>query len=260
MKKRSGKNLIRFFYHLLVVLVMAMPMLSGLVRIIYVQANQNAKDSYYGDTINSSSVSTFNVEQLQLNFVYDLNYVQVPSESTSMTYHYYIRCNYIKYDGVVVDDAKFLYFWYNYGSYAAILRDAAFTTNIISYTGTAMNLLSFEFISLVENGNGNNFLDNVDIFNTIVYNDYSFIDNVFDYSIFKTMQDFTFHSDFRFTDIANGMLMTFDNNNLYIQYINFYINWVLTTAVISFAPYVLLSFYHLAIGLLDKFMKKGEDL
>ena len=258
MKKRSGKNLIRFFYHFLVVLVMAMPMFSGLVRVIYVQSNMNSKDSYYGVHINQTDF--INVDNFQIGFEYsfinngidDVTYVGDGST--------YIIANHVTLDTLDSDTNYSLFFTY-YDINTPLLRVRS-EDNSVTYTNYVLRNITlnftFNFISISTQSTSFNAFKSS--FYQIEYNTYSYLDNAFDYSIWKTMQDFTFHSDFRFTDIANGMLMTFDNNNIYIQYINFYINWVLTMAVISFAPYVLLTFYHLAIGLLDKFMKKGEDL
>lgn len=263
LKKRSGKNLIHFFYHLLVVLFMSLPILSGLVRVIYVQANQNAFESYYGDTINQEQFDYLSFDDLIVDNTYYFRNELIGSLTSNVDRHTIIYVsNVVNY----TTDTSFDY------STLVSLDLYLYTDNVprIAFTGINgyittralnSNALNFSFtFNGISNLSVNPWLEDYDIVGFDYFVEFSYLDNAFDYSIWKTMQDFTFHSDFRFTDLANGLLMTFDNNNLYIQYANFYINWLLTCAVISFAPYVLLSFYHLAIHLLDKFMSKGEDL
>lgn len=259
MKKRSGKNLIRFFYHLLVVLAMALPMLSGLVRVIYVQSNMNAKDSYFGDTINQSQIVYSNDLFTNEHYYIDNRIQPALNFSNFSNIQYYVIDINSSSNVDLTNCAYFRLYFDNTGRLEVICFNSSNTLIADIYITNGNYLVDFTLLRTSNIANNNNSIGDTDIFYFYSYNQYSYLDNAFDYSIWKTMQDFTFHSDFRFTDIANGLLMTFDNNNLYIQYTNFYINWVLTCAVISFAPYIILSFYHLAINLIDKFTRKGEE-
>lgn len=274
LKKRSGKNLIRFFYHLLVVIAMAFPLFYsaldyGTNQIRQFQQNENIINV---DDINKLSVHNDFIYLNDLGSL--LSNLAITSIRNSkiggvllVTYNSYVHPCYLEFENTSYFNSSVLCFIqqnnttvgrinFSAGTLGNLVAPITLIDPIInsSFTITDVSNVTLTAVSIkltyIEN-------DVVNLFYQDILNyDYPI---TFDYSFDISMEKVNSMLDYQFLNFDYLSIIGSPTGVIW-DFININIQWVLTCAVISFAPYVLLCFYYLAIGLLDKFINKGEDL
>lgn len=175
-KKGKENNIGKIIYCFL----LFAPLFSILTTSLYVVFNKNAKDSYYGETINEQ-----NNEYVQIN---DLN----------VNEHYYCQTKLTEsFNGHLFMNVTNMNLTYNGTDYTNITSQLRFTNN--SNNGRPyLQIVSLErFIYLDENTINFDFIYNDAIektgtttyenwFYKVIYNKYSFLDNSWEYGIYKT--------------------------------------------------------------------------
>ena len=243
MRKLFGKkNILSLIFGLL----MMLPFFSIIARCIYVQSNSNAFVSYYGETINQSEMVNITTNELQVSHTY---YLITP---TNISYERKEGNTEISVSNVILDNVNknisSLRF-YVVNNTTNLTIQGIGTDSFIIYN-TQMHELSFTFNGI------NNELYVSDI-NTILYeqifNNYSFLDNVFDYSLASFVEENNFGIDF-FQWFDNTFLTQSGHNMVYINFANWYLNYamIVSTAYILFLA--MIWFVYFARNLFEKFM------
>lgn len=228
---------------LILAVLMALPLCSILSRVIYVQSNKNAYQSYS----DSGSTELVNTTTLQSNIEYYFNNVNddIYDEDLDISLTTIIDFNSV-YDGeeyqdyndedfmVVYSESQgMLISWHTDVIYNGFIY-YDFEGNFKFKTNTTVNVLS-------------NFFYEVKITN-------GYLDNAFDYSISKFVED----NNFGRVDLTSWFMDMFltDNvhNNLYVHFVNWYLNYVMLITLMHFLFAVLMWFINYCRRLLDRGM------
>lgn len=170
-------------FHWLYAFLMMLPIFAICSKILYVTINQNAKDSYYGDTINSENI----VEDIT-NYRINNKYLFVgDSTLLSGTYDTYIDVLNIENvrglsNDILTNIDNIVSFRYYYtGSIYGIQFKLNDNSTLYNWDTSA------KFYFYVSH----NFDTNIytDFVSQIIYNDFTFIDNVFYYAVEQTRQE-----------------------------------------------------------------------
>lgn len=236
----KGKNLT----HLLYGILMLLPFCSILARVIYVQSNQNALDSYYGENIN----------QVTTNYASSNNY------DSNILYYY---------DSRLILNTEYS------GSFYGVIKFVTGSDNITSsnidfinssvraycYRGTSTTFYDNENNSLVIAGfvliTISNLTSATNVYHAIYYYtyiDYSYLDNVFDYSLHNFIEDNNYNVDF-FGWFNNLFLNQSGKNLLYLNFVNWYLNYALLVS----AGYILFLLFLWFINFARKLLEGGNS-
>ena len=216
MKKEQFKNKHDHkFTDILKVLIfsflMVAPFFSILSRCMYVVFNPNAKYSYYGETINDRTNTLLtNKNQFELNQTYTFNsntFDIKDIDSATGAYAYVINVSNVKILETSLQDLiNFNRFslYITSGLQLSIQLANSDTTQIKYFTASNFLIFSFDY-------EGNNLLFDFtynDLFYKTTFNNYSFLDNAFDYSCdqLKTSPVFSWTQDTATYDVFNTML------------------------------------------------------
>lgn len=184
----KGKNLT----HLLYGILMLLPFCSILSRVIYVSSNQNAKDSYYGETINPITNVSVSYNQLITNNTYYVHnyYHELPDNLGNIT----MFISYFKNvtTGVEYDTDIYTNLRFYRGNSTTIYTQLISSDGLLSAFFSANDIFEFTYLSTI---NINNIVNYLNIY-YVVYNEYAYMDNVFDYSINSFVDNHNFNVDF----------------------------------------------------------------
>lgn len=167
---------------LLFAILMLAPIFSVAVRCAYVVCNKNAYQSYYGETINEKEY--VDIETYEENQTY--HFVSTQNTLTSTFNNNYFTCTRIENivstptisQNIKSTNNGFLYF--NSGTNAPTLALFNNDTNIM-YLNLNTFIVEFDIVNLATQQNQNTQL--ISYLKNIEYNNYSYLDNVFEYSV-----------------------------------------------------------------------------
>lgn len=269
MKALRHKSLMGLVYAVL----LAIPLFSIISRVIYVQSNKNAYESYSG------SVQTYQKNEIDnvLSFV-DINkddeaiygFVDGYLEFYARIY----RINQFVSDSIGYDELVFDSYISTFNCYAYFYVDDI-TTNCIFYFGDYSSDVN-NYISVYIDGISNYNFDLIpledyqflsDLFdNNFIYdskNKYyeyqhvqlSTLDNVFEYSVDSIIKDNNF-GNIDFLSWFSNMFLDNTNsvNNRYVHFANWYLNYVMFISCVYLLFLVLMWFINFARRLLDRGM------
>lgn len=170
-------------FHWLYASVLLMPIFAIGVKCMYVTFNKNAKESYYGETINESEYLNYNGSQLVVGKDYNL-YTSLPENMTGNGNDLYITAQNVVINDVADDLIYRIQFWKGTTLSNTQFSILVFRTNntTTEYYNYSLTSLKFTFTGYYLT-NPSNIFNNYDMFYQIEYNDYSYIDNVFYYSV-----------------------------------------------------------------------------
>lgn len=171
---------------------MLMPIFAIGVKCLYTTFNPNAKDSYYGETINDSTQTNYQPQNLSLNKEYYLTNVLLPNND----YPSMVSSSNLFSVILLETDNPNLEPFLNVGSYMRFYRGTGNVGSNTQYSVYFSNNVNFD--NSVTYGISTTYTNKLLInsytwnisttyefepFYTIEYNDYSYIDNVFYYSV-----------------------------------------------------------------------------
>lgn len=170
-------------FHWLYAILMLLPVFFIGSRCFYVILNKNAKDSYYGETINERIDTYYTFDELELNDTYNLNTPIITSfNEVGNSNEDLIAVENVILNGVEYSNAKkarlyytnvyaTLYLWDNSNQVVtAVSLTQQTNTFVFTYMGKITT--SVDYWSMFDN-----------YYYTISYNEYSYLDNAFEYSI-----------------------------------------------------------------------------
>ena len=262
---------------LLYAVLLAIPLVSIISRVIYVQSNKNAYQSYAGTTQQIESVDTYyQFNTNELNTYEDLiqgniYYFTYDDELWTIRNNYvFLFFNYIySLDGIYLNE-ELLSYELNEGNYCLYTEnenDYIADSSLSYYLQTNLtNGLYFVFDyapstsytilnNLIEEG----FLTQSDYLGwedfTINYTEVSYLDNVFEYSVDSIIQENNF-GKIDFLSWFSNMFLDNNNavNNRYVHFANWYMNYIMFVSCAYLLFLVLMWFINFARRLLDRGM------
>ena len=256
MKVLKHKNLMNLLYATLI----ALPLFSILGRVLYTQWNQNAKDSYSDNFIQKATlVDNTSLDMIGAN--YQVNYWN----GTGISGAEY--SNFIKYSSISIN-------WYDYGaSTSNTYNGFRFAYNAIQLTSGNNNNVTATLNNIWGN-TLNSFTYIYDsgtlIYTNTTYSGYSKVyllttmedklDNAFDYSLKQFVTD-NDYGNFDLTSWFSNMFLSNNaQNNLYIHFINWYLNYVLLVSLIWVLFLLIIWFVNFARRLLESSFDKADRL
>lgn len=249
MKIFKHKNIMGMIYGI----VLAIPLLSILVRSAYVVVNKNAKESY-----SSIAQSQYIVVNDNNSKVDNLEYrVYMPAESlTTLTNNLKLGFNEISIDIQTLtgySNVNILMYHSN-GQILLYSNDTYLHGySLSSDIGKAFLNTNIYFTMNANNTNYNNNFGYVYEMN-IVFNK---LDNAFDYSLSKYVDDNSFGKLNFFEWFFDIFMDSNQQNNLYIRFVNWYMNYVLLVSCSYILFLVLMWFVNYSRRLLERGLDYG---
>lgn len=272
--------------HILYGLIMLLPMFSILARVIYIQANPNAKDSYSGTTTTYQQVEKYQTNELNSNadFVFGNiyhfdNYVSIYDDYYFSVYDN-ISIQFISvvnidlftffgngentFESCGYDDCNYLSLYFDVGTnYMNVVVTTAFTDLFVSYIiedNEKDSNYSFDFVYTDEY-----VLPTTDFYlacSSSTYQEYEYIaveqstlDNAFDYSLNSFITDNNMGNIDMFGWFTNLFLNGVNPvNALYIGFVNWYLNYALLVSSGYLIFMVLIWFINFVRKIMDKSM------
>ena len=263
-------------------LLLLMPFLSIFARSAYVVVNKNAYQSYSGTTSQQVAIPMYNTNELQSydDFVVNNYYViewQTQQGSTSQEN--------LLLDDTGIDNFKFISYWasnltsfeindndifidflelitisnnlrvvnfdstHDYGSYILNNNVSSTITNQI-----LVQCIDITNLNLIANDFSNYFTDDLSNFQNYIVEtiESSTLDNVFEYSVSKFVDDNNFGNIDLFSWFFNMFLDTNTTNNLYVNFANWYMNYAMLITLMHFLFMILMWFINYSRRLLDR--------
>ena len=235
--------------------IMLLPVGAIASKSLYVICNKNAKDSYYGETINQEIKTYFNIDELEENKQYSITTTNLGNSTlTSSEYVNIFVSN--------VEDSSGNYDISETNMIRILTRANSYTT-LYCYNGQT-EIKQYDLYSSADNSTitfkyyskerTNTFIDNKELFYIISYNKYSYLDNAFYYAIDQIKEEtiFNWTKNTAIYSGINTMNINLGINNEAISIILTY--WLLMTAI-----YVIIDIVITAFTLLTHiFSKKAE--
>lgn len=253
MKSNSCIFGVKSITNLIYGLIILLPMFSILGRVIYTQSNLNAKDSYYGETINKVIVDSVSYTQLKVGEVYNYQTsanipYQLQSEFSfnvtnfSRAFPTMSATNQLKVNRVVIksqNNATYVFFYQN----NTYVSDTNLGTSLVDFTFTFKDSISGTLD------------DYYSYFTHTSYVDYSYLDNAFEYSL----HTFTKENNLGNVDMFGwftDMFLSSNNvkNNLYVGFVNWYLNYAMLVSSGYLLFLVLIWFINYVRKIMDKSM------
>lgn len=174
-------------FHWLYAFLMLLPVFFVAGRCLYTIMNENAYQSYYGDTINDETLTHKNYDELEIGKTYEITAINIGTQSSDMGSRSY-RLNISNVKAVnftpsvdLSDAVSFsLYSLSNGISYVNLINSSG--TDLLSLNSNNGYTIKYQLVSKNLNGNSItlfNLLNN----NLVEYNNYSYLDNAFEYSM-----------------------------------------------------------------------------
>lgn len=231
MKMLKSKSLMSLIYAVL----LALPLCAILSRVIYVQSNKNAYQSYSDAT----EVKTYINYDSVIGNTYIMNWVD---DNTGMTNN---TTQIIPYQSITIT-APTGAVKFRYGNSKTI----HFFDENDTILGSETNITSFTYVA-----NSNTSLQMQPWFNRqLVLTQKVSLDNVFEYSVSKFVDENDF-GQLNFFQWFEDMLLTNNTHNaLYIHFANWYLNYAMLISLMQILFLVLMWFVNFARKLLDRGM------
>lgn len=215
-KPKHNHNFTDWLKFIIFAVLMMAPFFSILTRCLYVSCNKNAKDSYYGDTINSYEDKTItSFEQIVIGQTYKFtsssNTEVINANQTKRIY--FTDLNILSYstnlqtwyDNMYLAEA-FTTTYYDGHSYIAPIINNVIQPSLDMYSYNCIFTFTLSNILTPTGYTYNELWDNY--LSIRIYNNYSFLDNAFDYSISQLAESPTFNwtKQTATYDVFNNML------------------------------------------------------
>lgn len=244
--------------HLLYCLILALPLCAVFGRTLYVQFNKNAYESYYGETINEVTFEQQNLADLKVGVKYKFLVSAPFTDYTDYRFDIVSANRKFIYNGVEKTADKLRFYISGPSTaqpipYVFLLDSVNGSTDYVNLNTTNLEV-EFELSSFDILIDSNNSIQNM--FYQFTYNKYSYLDNAFEYSIYS----FTKNSNIGRLNLVNWFTDVFlDSSNatnmLYLNFINWYMNYALLVSCVYILFLVLMWFVSLARRLIYKGME-----
>lgn len=246
MKQIKHKSFMSYLYCAL----MCLPFISILSRILYVQWNKNAYQSYSDNTAQTDFINT------TTDFNYNIEYYLINARVTTQTDIGNAGSNRLYLTSFeIIDNSTNLNL--NNVSSIGFYRSGNYLLNYFyDNTNTLIGSSDSYYKAKVTVANFLSGFNDVITNNNILYtiNGANTLDNVFDYSLNKFVEDNNF-GQFDITGFISNMFLPSNAvNNLYIHFINWYMNYAIFTSVVYLMFAVLMWFVNFSRRLLDRGM------
>lgn len=227
MKVFKRKNFQALIYSIFI----SLPFLAVFARTAYVVCNKNAKDSYYGETINEETYDKKQLNNIEIGqsvYVNTYNNFTIPDRTTNNDLSFIVSDLKMLSTNVTVDLSptnRILIYSYSNNTqlWCGFFNG---TTQLLQRNLVETNLIFTFTLQGIQSGGADYFTD-LSFFYQIEYNNYSYLDNAFTYSLNEFVQDNNFGRLDFFTFFSSLFLDSNTINNLYIHFINWYMNYIL---------------------------------
>lgn len=251
MKTLKGKTLMSILY----AVILSFPMISILSRVIYVQSNKNAYQSYYGETINEKIETQIQYDELQNNETYLFsNPIATNNDVNDVGYMYVDNVKNMNgfLNNIDLSQVAKIRFYKTANYNTLQFYDINETTQIGSFgINNIQAQFTFVFKGYSENYNGYQYAN---YFYKVSYNKYSYLDNVFDYSVSKLVDEQNFGQLNFFQWFGNLFLNDTQSNMLYVRFVNWYLNYALLVSLMQILFLCLMWFVNFSRRLLERGM------
>ena len=239
------------FMRLIYATLLALPFVAILSRVIYVQSNKNAYQSYDGETmeniITANSPLQINTkyymytnedeELTNVNVLMPINNLEV-IESTDATLLNWVRSHTVDALGIYNNGQNNAYFQFKEGTN---YNNVNIKTNTLRFTFYVSEITNFD----------SNYISRI-TYNS--YEDFTTLDNVFEYSVNKFIENNNFGKINLFQWTTNLFFDSNVVNNMYVGFINWYLNYTLLVSATYILFLVLMWFINYARRLLERGM------
>lgn len=220
-------------------IVLAIPLLSVLVRNAYVVVNKNAYQNYSGKNVESVEI----IETPYNDLVIGNTYQTFMTETTNTFTQLVVNASNVKNisNNVLYPDIVQLTFTktnVNYIVGSDGTNNFYFNSNTIQFTygGTILSGTAYEYTT----------------FYKVVFNENAYLDNAFDHSLSKYVDDNSFGKLNFFEWFFDIFMDSNQQNNLYIRYVNWYMNYVLLVSCSYILFLVLMWFINYSRRILER--------
>lgn len=210
-----------------------MPLLNVLGTSIYAIANKNAYESYYGETINQQDnilLTTNDSFELNQKYIFDSN-TYTTTGQVQGAYARGITFSNFKILSIAnftlnVSEPTFMGMYIDNNNNLSITLKNDNNSQIIYFNG---NQLVFEFTYLSDNFNSN--FKTTNTLYKVEYKNYSFLDNAFEYGIYKTENSpyYNWTTETAINDVIHQTTTTLGINNSFVDLLLTY--WLLMTII-----------------------------
>lgn len=230
---------------LILAVLMALPFVSIASRVIYVQANKNAYQSY-SQVESVEEVKINSINEFDSSLVYTWNYKQT-FNLTSNTGN--LALDYLSLSATDLNITQ--------AERDSITKWQLKNNNYIGFKDTNNNdivlientqELQFNFVGAVNSS----WIDNANITRQVITTDK--LDNVFEYSVSQFVKDNNFGKVDMTSWFADMFLDNNAHNNLYVNFVNWYLNYAMLITLMHFLFAVLMWFINYCRRLLDRGM------
>lgn len=255
--------------------LLAIPMVSVLARVIYVQSNKNAYQSYSGTTTQPQEIPLYQTNELAneddfiLNNIYTVDLETTNDKDINTQWYIIIDCKYLKIEwaDTMYECTNNIQFTYYFSSHD--IDNEMYIE--IDMNGVLLEIADIQeetyFIFVYEDINTFT-LDNTNYFSNIFHETNeelipktirdietnSTLDNVFDYSLSKFVSDNDFGKLNLFSWFYDIFLTEGNNNALYIHFVNWYMNYTLLVSSTYILFLVLMWFINFSRRILERGM------
>ena len=247
MKILKPKNLMSILYGVL----LAFPMFAILSRVIYVQTNKNAYQSY-SETQVQKIEQINNAQSYADTFTYNVKPINTQHTTSPAQYFSYISIDNVNSNAVyfkIYDNRTSVYRIYFYDSNDTELQ-------YFTWANPNTDLNDFNEFYFTKTA-GNNLYNYANIF--LIYETTDKLDNVFDYSV----NQFIKYNNFGQIDLTSwfsGLFLSNASiNQQYVNFINWYLNYAMLVSCMYILFLVLMGFVNFARRVLERGMNAGYD-
>ena len=236
-------------------LLVLLPLFYVAISSAYVIFNKNAKDSYYGENINESEYVNVSVDDFVIGNTYEFVISNGQADTIASRLEIVVEDGQVVMNNSVITGVQYIVFYVEGGTTPYFfIRQNGSNSNYTNLNIYSLDL-SFVYASHSLTGTiGNTFLN---YFYTIEYNQYSYLNNVMTYS----MSEFNKlgFGKLDFTSWFTNIFMNGNTNNVYVQFVNSYLNYFLMVECVYFIPMILYWFIHFGESVVDRFIRKGDN-
>lgn len=241
MKTLKHKSIMGIIYGVLLL----MPFLCIFSRVIYVQSNKNAYQSYSGTKVDK--IEQINNAQSYVDtFTYNVKPIQTTHGTSPKQ-----KFSTISIENLNVNSTQFSIYSNQTGAYLIMFWDDNNTETERYYWGNPNGNNSFdEFYFTKESGTS--LFEYANVF--LIYETNEKLDNVFEYSVSQFIDDNNFGKVNLFNWFTDLFLDDNAHNNMYVHYINWYLNYSMLVSCMHLLFLVLMWFVNYSKRLLDRGM------
>ena len=226
--------------------VLAIPLLSVLVRSAYVVVNKNAKDSYSGNITQVEYVNAngnLPLYDVYFSFNKQQTYYNSPRPQIYFSNYEIIETNIPNSYLLTLDNATYVKVWNPDGN-----------ENYMTWDGAGTNFNSTQYFITLKFDVDNIVYSNETLNQSLLYRivDLNGLDNAFDYSLNKYVDDNSFGKLNFFEWFFDIFFDSNQQNNLYIRYVNWYMNYVLLVSCSYILFLVLMWFVNYSRRILER--------